>query len=622
LKVFSSFLVSASVLLAAQTSARAQLLGTEFDLFEQNQRVEIFQELCHAMSVNYALWNLKESRIGVSPNVLCADAIARERAMPNPLAEPFAQAVANLEFMDRVLLFAASLHDSHLYLAPTVSRTRIRVPLQLAEIRGKIVVVSVETPLLRLLAPNSAQVSGIDVGDEIVNVNGVEAHAAATELLPWIEDSSAQGARDHAVGALVSRSFKFPETPVLKLGVRKALKKVAVAAPADPAAAPAKPEKPKEFVAEIPWVYEATNRADEREFFHRLGYYNPIGNLHKQWDAKKSQWVSSPGWSHGYSDSSLLQNLKDTTVILGNDFSTAAVGGVYEENGKRVAVLQIRGFPMKARVSGNHMMMMGQDFAESVSDLLEELQKRKLPLIVDLRHNFGGVLNQATEVARIFIPEGTTLPSYTEALPLTHMTRQLNEMVSTPRAFVSEDSLPNGKVPEISPLEVTALIKLAASARTPLTSAFVREDLEGSGDKESLARGVAVLITPECISACDVLAGLLKRAGAGIFIGTETDGTGSGYISGGNVNGSWKDHYSSFQGMFSTFLFGTATGTLGQRVYPGEADAMCSEQKPVRVDPGFEYTPELQADIVEGDRGWMRQAIAAIEAQAAGPDIP
>jgi hypothetical protein len=75
---------------------------------------------------------------------------------------------------------------------------------------------------------------------------------------------------------------------------------------------------------------------------------------------------------------------------------------------------------------------------------------------------------------------------------------------------------------------------------------------------------ILTLVSPSCISACDMTASLLKKSGRSVLMGTHSNGTGAGFESSQALDSSFKDTNDELSIKIPNFMFGVPDKVLDQ----------------------------------------------------------
>jgi hypothetical protein len=106
------------------------------------------------------------------------------------------------------------------------------------------------------------------------------------------------------------------------------------------------------------------------------------------------------------------------------------------------------------------------------------------------------------------------------------------------------------------------------------------------------------------------MASLLKTSGRAVLVGTQSNGTGAGYLSTSELNTQWTDSLRVFETQIPNHLFGRA-GDPNVRIF-GEDSALelDLENQPTMAD--VKYAPTAK-DFSKNSLGWLEKAVETIE---------
>ncbi|MCX6119040.1 MAG: S41 family peptidase [Proteobacteria bacterium] len=576
-----------------------QFSGSGFLYIDSADRQKIIRDLKEMVIDNYTLLKVK-SVLGIvaDPTKLFDDAIAKEAQLEVSTNESFDQAKSNLQFLDRVRELIANFQDTHFSTNPIVARSGVLTGLSTENISGQIVVTAIQPAILAYAASQSTDadsVRKIKVGLQIVSIDGVDAVAAASELKPFISSSTPQWRDYMAALYLSSRSFHLPEKSHVDFELKSS--------------------DGSTFKVRLPYFYRARGasaRKDELVYFAKVGIES-IAKLQLQFSAETNRWLPSmPLGLVGYDLSAAPAGLIGETVwnSVEEDGSTGDITfrtGYILKQGQAFGVLQSFEYSSSevSQESPGKTAKNTKKFVEVVEDFVSELKSQNVPLILDLRNNGGGNPMNAIGMMAALARKDEVYPSTTRALRVTRIIRQMLEQID------------QGKIPDLNSYDYdeTALqeIRKAIASKSEYTSAFtLTSDIRASERVGGYDQKIIALITPNCISACDGMAILLKQSKRATLIGTVANGTGAGFIGDGSFEDiQWRDRYQVVSIRLPNRMFGFG-GKVGEHII-SEADAFIkynSENRPVEADIKYEATTK---DYFKGaSSGWYEKAIEAL----------
>ena len=140
------------------------------------------------------------------------------------------------------------------------------------------------------------------------------------------------------------------------------------------------------------------------------------------------------------------------------------------------------------------------------------------------------------------------------------------------------------------------------------------EKIKASEEVGGYDQKIVALITPACISACDVFSSLLKTSRRATLIGSHTNGTGAGYFTSTPLDSiKWEDDYRILKVYIPNSLFGKARKIDKPQMSLSAAREFSSENKPTFAD--VKYDPVLDDYLKKGEP-WFDKAISVLEGQA------
>lgn len=584
--------LSALILPVVSASASFdEFSGFEFQYFDQKDRVKTVRRLCEDLENNYALWDLKKELVGLDSKAHCQALIAAEEAVGDPdPKDTLAQAKANLAFFDRVKKFGAGFKDTHFSIRTTVPRSKIYLPLTVSKVDGKYLVTGRSQMILQYIAQFSGgdSVANISIGDELVEFNGKPVVSEIATLLPYQSEGTEQGAERQAIDSMFFRDYAYPLSPIATLTLKSA---------AD--------EKIRRF--KLRWFYHRSERLDEKVYFDKIGFKD-VTDLRRKYDSISKKWKIQSLFDEDYVPSrDMGKNLRDVREYLGfNEKSLAIRKGLYIRDGKTFGVLQVFTFIEESvTTAAASETDAKENFLEVIRNAIKEFKADGVPLILDLRENGGGDGSYPAKVLSMLTPKEKVYPGTTRAFRLTRYIRSLYG--NTPEDI--RKSLGNEVTDGLSDEELIELLNEAVKAKSSLTQAYSDGDIQSDPEVAGFEAPIVALISPNCVSACDMMATLLKSSGRAVIVGSNTSGTGAGYLSRGSYSEKWSDGFEIFKSSIPNFLFGAPGGPAGQKFFPGQAKALCTENRPTVADIRYETTLN---DVKNGDLGWLQKAVEAI----------
>jgi len=556
--------------------------GKTFKYYDVEDRVNTAEHMVLTIKADYALWDLKRDNSGIPVEKNSAQYLNTEKQIADVAGE-YSRARANLEFLDRTRKYIASFRDTHFRIRPITRSSYITLGFGMNRIDGKFFITSVNPKLLAYISKKSGseEFAKLTMGDEVVAIGGQTPQEAANALLPYTSASSEAARMVWAVGDLTGRSYRFPEKRFVDISFRKK-------------------ETEKEIRLRMPWLVNFKKRRDERVFFRHNGFYS-YNDLKLRWDAKLSKWTSYDLDNEGFKKTGAPKDLLDGTTYHSSakpDSQVAMRTGYILRKGKAYAVFQLFTFMAeKVYLDGKEL-----DFVTTVRAFVNKIKSQKLDLIYDLRFNGGGYTKFPGKMLALLAPPRTTYPGYSAALRITQYVRALHD----PKMAFELDA---GEINGIMYTELNEAIEKTIAEGKAHTPAFSYADIHTDEDLGGYEGKIVALISPMCISSCDIMSMLLSNSGRATLIGDHSNGTGAGYSSNDELSSKWKDRNHIFTTNLPNFLFGRPPESAGQYVWEGQAAELNSENRPVMADEPYSW---VMKDFTDASESWYDKAVEVL----------
>lgn len=572
--------------------------GIKFNYLDRSDRLMILNDFLNSVELEYALLPLKEKRIGLDFKKLKEEARDAEMSAGdftltaadrknNEAREKIAalQAISNMEFLDRMQLVVAKFKDTHFSLNEKISRPFIYNGVRFIRVQGKIVVGSLDKKFLTMVEKLSdTDLSAIKIGEEVAAIDGVAVEAKISELKEYIAGSTDEYNDMEAVRSLTLRNFKYEKKNFMKIAFKSGR------------------------VFKLPIFVNnsmtQTPRMDVITFMNKFDIPSDASSLGIVFDKATNKWVDSGAMAFaGYSVRNLKENLKGVTEFADDAGSPAIRTGYFINKGKTYAVMQLMTFSTRNVKTGNTEM----PFLDAIRNFALDAKENDLQVILDLRINGGGNGNFPAAVLGIFAETDKVYAGPSRGYRVTQYMRNLEEQQNYQRV-AAEDQTWGLTYDDLRDIMDNALNEGKAYAPMYNVSGPIAADPKVKGFDQKMV----VLVTPYCISACDMTASLFKAAGRATIIGTTTNGTGAGYRSSSEMNTIWTDPLRVFSANIPNFLFGRpGPGDIEQAVYGEDSvSELCSENEPTIADIMYTNTP---LDIVRGNLGWLQKATQVLD---------
>jgi hypothetical protein len=438
-----------------------------------------------------------------------------------------------MQFLDRVREITANFQDSHFQLDAVDPLSPVSLGFIVSNISGKYLVTS--------LRPKYLANQDVEVGDEVVSIDGKDPLTAANELKPYFPASSDLYRTNSVLFKLTSRDFALPTQATSTVVLRR---------------------KGMTISRNLPWGAASISRSDEATYLKNIKVSPAMQNLGLDTESLFSEdWRTNIG---------ALKNRVDFADVSDPTTPVITVGTLDSASGP-VAYLQIQTYMITAvsQIPGSNDLDQGSAISNILTTLensavkglpdlpfvrtiKKELSKRKpllptnvgkiykfsdfidivmsafkaqsMPLILDVRYNPGGIIDDAISLVSSLASHNENIP------PLSQMFRVTNlawESVDAAVAAGTEDPA------KLNPLaqEVASIFTDARAQGSAYSEVLPADPLTTNKVVNGYNQKIVVLTSSFCVSACDVTALLLKNAGRATLMGEPTNGTGAGFFS-------------------------------------------------------------------------------------------
>ncbi len=587
MKLIVVMLVSVSVLASvSKTFEKDAFSGNKFFYLDQIDRIEILKDLYRQTKAEYALWEIKKKRIGVDGDILFSKAIEEEKTIIDA-KDSFDQAKGNLEFIDRVKKLIAGFKDTHFGINANVSASWVVSGFNTNLVKDKVLITGKYEKLLAkilLESENAENIKKIEIGDELLSVDGQPALEVAKSYEDYIDGSSPGFRAQQAAKMLLERTFLFPSKPYVDIVVKKSTD--------------------KKIKVRLPYFYSDNNKRKDAKFFFEQVGIKSLKDIRFKYDPVQRKWIAdrSLGFK-GYEGTSLPKK-----AIALKDFKSAKEGGasivrlaLILKEAKAYGYLQVNSF------SVDTLYIEGKTttFEQAIKDSVEYLNEQGLDLILDIRHNGGGRGGYPAKLLSALARKDESYKETTWAKRVTRYMRQFLDFYHTDELYqdISDDAFWSLLSDEFY---------TAVADRELHTPAISKADIKAQEGKEYNGKIVA-LISPSCISACDIMSMLLKSSKRATLIGTTANGTGAGYYSNTNFNTQFQDLYKTFSTRIPNTLFGYPGDKNGLNAFgANSAYELNSENVPVKADIEYHQTKD---DYVKGHVDIIKKAIEVLNSK-------
>lgn len=552
------------------------------------RRLKVICELKSSILEKYSLIQLKAERIGVNVDQHMQDCARAELGILSGDRQ---------DFYDRVLKCIAGFQDTHFGGYSRVRRPVVLTAIQVIDIDGKIVI-SKASPILmaRIKAENEEAWKGLEdtlaVGNEVTMIDGQPALDAVKTLIPYISASSPAFAELYASMTYFQRSFLYPTKKTITLEIRN--------------------DKGQLKHIELPWMAQITpGNFDAQAKFKALGLplvtelqwkYNPVlrklekndENLFPTGFNIKSALFAKEATLTTYVDDRGDPGLRTAEVVLDRQqvFCYMQLMTFHSENFTK---------------EGSKDPQDKKPFFAPIKAFVKSCEAKKMPLLLDLKYNGGGNGSFPAKLLAVLSEPGAKYPSDVAAFRITPSTVDLVTQDIDPSKQSGARDLDAGPDSKTLLAAVSDAIQNGASFSDVMNGPDVTTDAEVGGYTQK----IVAIVTPLCISACDMTARLLKNSKRAVIVGTASNGTGAGFWSSEtNLDSSFQDSEGLLKLQIPNFLFGTQTVVNEpQRLPFASAKGLLSENIPTVADV---QAPITVNDIKSGGADLAKTAVTEL----------
>jgi hypothetical protein len=481
-------------------------------------------ELRDAVVAQYSLFDLKAERIknadGTPFDSLAHlnHCVAIEQAIPD-------DGDSDLRFIDRVSQCIAGFHDTHFWTSPPVAIPPVFAGIYISPINGKYYISKTISDLLNYeaitLADPDAQKelqAALAIGNEVTEVDGQKPADLAAHYKSYISGSSDAYVQSQAEEAIFYRNFDYPTQNYVAIKTTDT--------------------KGGTHALELPWWggIGAHVRADANAYFAKLGI--PLSDRVK---VVVSEMTGKPDWrsvslqTTGYDNSKALYKDEFNPLVEYLDDSGMPglrVGEAATDGGKAFCYLELLTFETEKFKAADGST---KSFGDALRDFISDCESKKLDLVIDLRSNPGGNGDFPDLLLSLISKPKTTLLAPVMDLRVTQ---------DIGRLLASDNFQPDLAIKDFGKVANNPLdeFERAAAAGESETNIIPNIPLPADPKSGGYDGNVIALVTPNCISACDMTAALLKKSGrAAAIIGTQSNGTGAGFYSSDSLDSTFKD---------------------------------------------------------------------------------
>jgi len=554
--------------------------GSDADEFGPWQRARVLCDLRTALKAKYSLQEIKEEKMNISLERQLDGCIRRE-IVSNLAPKKYEGDYPILEFEDRVLRCLSAFWDTHLKMSSQTAKPQVYAGFSLARIGDKFFISSVSKLIAEDWAKKQpAAAKLLQPGAEVVSVNGISPAKWVSDLSPYIAGSSKRFVAEEAAAAITLRNFAYPQVGTLEVGIAGRGK------------------------VRIPWWMVGINqRSATREFF-KAAKISSAHNLSPGIELDMRDGADARGYDHRLplEEESKLTNFFDDKGSLGLRL------GNFEQGGRSYCYVQILTFATKRWRIGNPG---GRTvtFAAPFEQMAVSCEANKSPLILDLRSNAGGDSGNPAKVLAAFAEAGKSYPSALMSGLLTSHFQDVLAKYSLGDGFEIEGE----ETPETL---IYSAFKKAVEQEKDYLPFVASPNISTSLKEGAFGQKIVALVTPQCVSACDLMAGMLKISGRAHLVGTFTNGTGGRFLEiGESPAAGWKDDLygtisvripNSLHALLPRLLRDKESGVFDFEGHKG----WVMENRPITAHTWYDTG---LSDILGAGAGWREKAIQALQ---------
>ncbi len=541
---------------------------------QAQESIQVICGLRAAMIAKYSLQDWKKQELGLDTGKQLEHCAERMKANSDRLYR--SERFARIELEDHLLLCLAPFRDSHLQLKSQTPRPFVYAGFQLIQAGNRFLIGSVSKSLSGQW-PAEAE-SLLRPGAEVESLNGFSPTELVKLASHYISGSSEAFVAEEALRALTFRDFAYPESGTL-------LVKVA-----------------NQMAVPVPWWQVGLNqREDTRALFRERGFLS-AHSIALDIEARIRDGEDDLGFNH----KAPLLPKESLTSFYDDEGQLGMRLGQFEQEGKSYCYIQLLTFATKRwRVKSTAGKIV--PFTFPFEQHLQGCRIGGRPLVLDLRWNPGGDSDAPARILGLLARTGESYPSTVFGGLLTpHLQAVLSK-------FDLGEGFPSGglRTPQGRMLKA---LEFARGARSRYLPFVASENIASTMKGGAFDLPIVALTTPSCISACDLLAGLLRNAKRAILLGGPTNGAGGRFLEVGKYPRSG----------YTDDLFGTVTLKIPNTFHAllprlkaenewffdfPENQPWMMENRP--ISPDLAYGNQV-LDIEAPGAGWLRASVQAI----------
>lgn len=560
-----------------------------FYYYSKEDRLQVLNEVYQVVKNRYSLWEVKLLNMEIDGDKLFQDAIAFEKSLEEAQG-PMAKALSNLKFHTRMKKLIASFKDTHFPARENAPLPNMLngLDLRLYKDSGedKVLVAAISKKIFELnkaLGKNSAYLK-IKNGDQVIAINDVPVMDLVKTLESYVAASSPRFATSRATMHLARRNYLYADKNYSDWTFQNS--------------------KGKNYKVRLPWYIDRTNRRDANTYFLGKGF-KTLDKAYFSWNDEALKWdidkdLNYEGYNRFAAPKGIIQE-----VVWESKGDPELRTGYFIKNGKSYGFIQFFSFTRDMLENNGSKKGIATIFKE----FIQELKEKQVPLIVDIRVNFGGNTAIAIENLSSIAKANDSYPSRT----VVFKTSQFIESLFNTEAYDPALS----EAPTFSDFERTINeFYYALSIGRKYTDVLLQsEPITAHPEVEGYELPVVALVSPWCISACDNQAFLFKGSERVTLIGEPANGTGAGFYGNSSHNTSFIDSLNITRSRIPNYLFGYPKKTDQLVLADPDMKIMLetnSENRPVKPHLEFNYTKD---SYMKNGEDWINFAIEVIDSK-------
>lgn len=501
---------------AAATSSDTTDLPVDSPLLRSIRRSEIMdslQSMKIAFRTSYIGYYTKKNLMGKSGDEVFAECEQQFSTAPERLSSS--------EYYDLVRQCLSKFKDGHLSFGGAIRQSYIGTGIEsITPIGEKYYIAAIRPNLLKKFEEISGATEGalsqkVKAGFEVIKINQRPASEEVDLLKNYITGSSDLAQTENAASIVFQRRFAYPPTASVTLLLKD-------------------PEQSAPHEVTLPWVQLLSDPRSASIETRQILSHRGIRRIFEL--GQVSTLLESTGFTLYGPLFKNLQN-KQEFVSTEDDSDVLMTTGIAQVNQQAVCYLKLNTFSLDESDSGAFNVKKKSPTGNTVTDLVEAFSNHlagceafNSPLILDLRFNGGGNAALADKLLRLFEKENTPKlfsagAHLNEPGNISYLLNLLNRTDTTHASL--EDRVTYETVIQ------------TVQQDKPISDWIVSYSLVGA--RSVFSKKLIVLISPDCVSACENTAAKLKNSQRAILVGRPAHGTGFGFSTAGGAGTKFND---------------------------------------------------------------------------------